>query len=69
MAARGVRRFQAPTFGPIEAVEIATMLRAGRHTEVNDRLVHLVHAGVPPGTLFEMAMSTGWAERDKGPPG
>jgi len=63
---RGVRRFDtSPTFGPVEAAEITKLVR--RDPEAADTaLRELVHAGVPPSTLWEMAMDQG--HRGQRPP-
>jgi hypothetical protein len=71
MPPRGVGRFSAPTFGPEQAAEIRDKLKAGRHTEVDEQLIHLVHEGVPPSTLWEQAQERGRRDRDHelgGPP-
>lgn len=62
--ARGIDRFDAPTFGIDQGEEIRTKLADGQVAEVDTELAHLVHAGVPPSTLFEVAMAVGRAHPD-----
>lgn len=54
--ARGIDRFEPPPFGLAEAAEINELIAAGHSDEADERLRHLVHVGVPPSVLFEMAM-------------
>jgi hypothetical protein len=57
MSTRGIARFDVPPFGLEEAAAIHALIEADRRDEADAQLRHLVHEGVPPTQLFEMAMA------------
>jgi hypothetical protein len=66
MAPRGIRRFAAPTFDLAEAETIHAKITAGRRAEADEELRHLVHGGVAPSELFEIAMALGRQRNQRG---